>query len=69
MDCSATNKLGCEHLELEEGTEGAALECSSSALPLASITWGKEGREVASGEQLVFSDPLHRFGEKKKLDF
>jgi len=60
MDCSASNKLGCEVLELEEGTEGAALDCSSSALPAADITWLKGGQEVANGGQFVFPDPLHR---------
>jgi len=60
MECSASNKLGCEVLELEEGTEGAALDCSSSALPPADITWIKGGQEVAKGGQFVFPDPLHR---------
>ena len=61
MDCSSSNKLGCEALELEEGTEGASLDCSSSALPPADITWIKGGQEVATGGQFVFPDPLHRF--------
>jgi hypothetical protein len=60
MDCSASNKLGCEVLELEEGTEGASLDCSSSGLPPADITWIKGGQEVANGGQFVFPDPLHR---------
>jgi len=60
MDCSASNKLGCETLELEEGVEGATLDCSSSALPPATITWIKGGQEVATGGQFVFPDPLHR---------
>lgn len=60
MDCSVSNKLGCEVLELEEGIEGVSLDCSSSALPPADITWIKGGREVATGGQFVFPDPLHR---------
>ena len=67
MECSASNKLGCEVLELEEGTEGAALDCSSSALPPADITWIKEGQEVAKGGQFVFPDPLHRFEKGKQI--
>ena len=67
MDCSASNKLGCEALELEEGTEGAALDCSSSALPAADITWLKGGQEMARGGQFVFPDPLHRFEKEKQI--
>ena len=67
MDCSASNKRGCEVLELEEGTEGAALDCSSSALPAADITWLKGGQEVANGGQFVFPDPLHRFEKAKQM--
>ena len=67
MECSASNKLGCEVLELEEGTEGAALDCSSSALPPADITWIKGGQEVAKGGQFVFPDPLHRFEKGKQM--
>ena len=66
MDCSSSNKLGCEVLELEEGIEGAALDCSSSALPAAEITWIKGGQEVANGGQFVFPDPLHRFEKGKR---
>ena len=70
MDCSASNKLGCETLELEEGVEGATLDCSSSALPPATITWIKGGQEVATGGQFVFPDPLHRFAKgKTNVDF
>ena len=67
MECSASNKLGCEVLELEEGIEGAALDCSSSALPPADITWIKGGQEVAKGGQFVFPDPLHRFEKGKQM--
>ena len=66
MDCSSSNKLGCEVLELEEGIEGAALDCSSSALPAAEITWIRGGQEVANGGQFVFPDPLHRFEKGKR---
>ena len=38
MECSNSNKLGCEVLELEEGAEGVVLECSSSALPTGCVT-------------------------------
>ena len=38
MECSTSNKLGCEVLELEEGAEGVVLECSSSALPTGWVT-------------------------------
>ena len=38
MECSSSNKLGCEVLELEEGAEGVVLECSSSALPTGCVT-------------------------------
>ena len=68
MDCSSSNKLGCEVLELEEGIEGAALDCSSSALPAAEITWIKGGQEVANGGQFVFPDPLHRFEKGKRTE-
>ena len=37
MECSTSNKLGCEVLELEEGAEGVVLECSSSALPTGCV--------------------------------
>ena len=37
-ECSTSNKLGCEVLELEEGAEGVVLECSSSALPTGCVT-------------------------------
>ena len=67
MDCSASNKLGCEVLELEEGTEGASLDCSSSGLPPADITWIKGGQEVANGGQFVFPDPLHRFEKGNQM--
>ena len=105
MECSSSNKLGCEVLELEEGAEGVVLECSSSALPTgcvtlhesnlyrhqrtrdvkiyqskipilikcssnfnasiknlqtATITWLKEGEEVATGDQYALPDPLDR---------
>merc|ERR1719400_1404426 len=60
MECSTSNKLGCEVLELEEGAEGVVLECSSSALPPATITWLKEGEEVATGDQFALPDPLNR---------
>ena len=70
MDCSASNKLGCETLELEEGVEGATLDCSSSALPPATITWIKGGQEVATGGLFVFPNPLHRFAKgKTNVDF
>ena len=70
IECSGSNKLGCEAVEVEEGFEGATLDCSSSALPPATITWLKEGQEVATGAQFVLPDPLHRFAEgKTNVDF
>merc|ERR1719209_2224587 len=60
MECSSSNKLGCEVLELKEGAKGVVLECSSSALPTATITWLKEGEEVATGDQYALPDPLDR---------